>query len=180
MKTDKNEFFNIEIKAKCNEHDFYRKLLKEKHAEYKGIDVQTDTYFNINFGRLKLREGTIENALIFYDRKNDAGPKRSNVILYNSSDYINLKQILVQSSGVLIKLEKKREIYFIDNVKFHLDTIKELGTFIEIEAIRTDEKNSTEILREQCDRYIELFKIKEEDMIAHSYSDLLLNKQLRI
>ena len=61
-----------------------------------------------------------------------------------------------------------------------MDTIKELGTFIEIEAIRTVEKNTPEILREQCDRYIELFKIKEEDMIAHSYSDLLLNKQLRI
>ena len=32
-------------------------------------------------------------------------------------------------------MDKKREIYFIHNVKFHIDNVKNLGTFIEIEAI---------------------------------------------
>ncbi|MFH1471481.1 MAG: hypothetical protein ABIF85_01160 [Nanoarchaeota archaeon] len=54
----------IEIKARSNNQDKIRSVLKSKNAEFKGIDHQVDTYFNASFGRLKLREGTIENSLI--------------------------------------------------------------------------------------------------------------------
>jgi len=61
---------NIEIKAKSNNQDKIRELLKSKHADFKGVDHQIDTYFKVNFGRLKLREGNIENNLIHYNREN--------------------------------------------------------------------------------------------------------------
>jgi len=32
--------------------------------------------------------------------------------------------MLVKSNGVLVEVDKKRKIYFIDNVKFHLDDVK--------------------------------------------------------
>lgn len=60
---------NIEIKAKSNNQDAIREILKSKNADVKGIDHQIDTYFNVNFGRLKLREGNIENHLIHYQRE---------------------------------------------------------------------------------------------------------------
>jgi len=43
------------------------------HPKFQGLDHQIDTYFNVQKGRLKLREGNIENSLINYDRKNVSG-----------------------------------------------------------------------------------------------------------
>jgi predicted adenylyl cyclase CyaB len=39
---------------------------------------------------------------------------------------------------VLATVDKHREIYFVGNVKFHLDTVEGLGTFVEIESIDMD------------------------------------------
>ena len=38
--------FNIEIKAKCDDHERIRNILKEMNAEFIGTDHQIDTYFN--------------------------------------------------------------------------------------------------------------------------------------
>ena len=70
-------------------------------------------------------------------------------------------------------VDKKREIYFIDNVKFHIDKVKGLGNFIEIEAIDKTGKIGKKKLLEQCNYYIKLFGIKNTDLLSNSYSDLL-------
>jgi len=169
---------NIEIKAYCSDLSKIRELLKARNADSKGLDHQIDTYFNCTHGRLKLREGNIENALIHYQRQNLEGPKRSDVILYKSNPESSLKKLLTASLGVLTVIDKKREIYFIDNVKFHLDEVNELGTFIEIEAIDTALEMGEIKLMQQCNQYIDLFEIAKEDLIADSYSDLLLNTSI--
>ena len=43
-------------------------------------------------------------------------------------------------------MEKRREIYFIDNVKFHLDEVRGHGCFVEIEAVDVDESIGAEQL----------------------------------
>jgi adenylate cyclase, class 2 len=164
---------NIEIKARCNNHDGIRKILQTGNARFCGIDRQIDTYFHVNSGRLKLREGNIENALIHYQRENNDEPKESDVLLYQNNKDGLLKELLTRALGVLVQVDKQREIYFIDNVKFHLDIVKDLGEFIEIEAIgeNPDAKHS---LMEQCKFYLNLFGITKKDLIPYSYSDMLL------
>ena len=71
----------IEIKAVSSDLSGLRKKLDELNAEYKGVDHQIDTYFQVKEGRLKCRQGNIENTLIYYKRANQAGPKLSNVVL---------------------------------------------------------------------------------------------------
>jgi predicted adenylyl cyclase CyaB len=166
---------NVEIKAKCENQDEIRNLLKSLGADFKGTDIQTDTYFKVNNGRLKLREGNIENHLIFYQRENTSGLKQSDVILLKTEPSSSLKEILKQSLGVLIEIQKQREIYFIENVKFHLDYVKSLGHFVEIEAIDLDGSIGKEKLHKQCQHYVDLFRLSERDFISVSYSDLLLN-----
>lgn len=168
---------NIEIKARCNRPESIRKILKQHHAEFKGVDHQIDTYFNCQHGRLKLREGTIEHHLIHYDREDKPGPKKSLVTLYRPNPRSDLKQVLNRAMGVLVIVDKKREIYFIDNVKFHIDEVKYLGSFVEIEAIDSDRAMGQEKLQALCEKYIDLFELKEEDFIHLSYSDLLLDKK---
>lgn len=170
-------FLNIEIKARCKKSSQIRQILRQRNAIFKGEDHQIDTYFNCKDGRLKLREGTIENHLIHYQRNDEAGPKKSVVTLYKPQPGSKLKEILTNSLGVFIVVDKKREIYFINNVKFHLDTVDELGSFVEIEAIDNTGQIGQDKLKKQCEKYIGLFQIQAEDLINCSYSDMLL--QLR-
>jgi predicted adenylyl cyclase CyaB len=167
---------NIEIKARCSNQESIRNILKTGNAEFKGIDHQIDTYFNVNSGRLKLREGNIENALIHYNREDKDDAKESDVILYQNTKNSLLKELLSRALGHLVIIDKEREIYFIGNVKFHLDKVKDLGEFIEIEAIGNDVTDK-ENLMSQCKFYLNLFGIGKEDLVPVSYSDLLLDKQ---
>ena len=165
---------NIEIKARCANQEKIREILKAHQADFKGFDHQVDTYFKVNIGRLKLREGDIENHLIFYERENKEGPKQSNVILSKTEPGSSLKESLTKALGVLAVVDKQREIYFIENVKFHLDNVKSLGTFVEIEAIDKTGNIGKEKLLEQCHHYLQLFGIKESDLLKDSYSDEIL------
>jgi predicted adenylyl cyclase CyaB len=167
---------NVEIKAKSTNHEEIRKLLKSNGADFKGIDHQIDTYFRVSSGRLKLREGKIENFLIHYAREDTEGPKQSHVTLFKSEPESSLKEIFTKALGILITVDKQREIYFIDNVKFHIDTVKDLGTFVEIEAIDKDGSIGKDKLTKQCQFFLDLFRINSSALISVSYSDLLLNK----
>ncbi len=164
----------VEIKAKCIDHDPIRAELQALKARFVGLDHQIDTYFNVPENRLKLREGTIENNLIYYDRPNQAGPKRSDVLLHKPSETESLKAILTRVHGILIVVDKQREIWFVDNVKVHLDEVRGLGRFVEIEAIDTDEISTEDALRQQCESLMQRFNIKEDDLLTSSYSDMLL------
>lgn len=162
---------NVEIKARCGDPERVRAVLRSHQARFAGTDHQVDTYFRVPAGRLKLREGNIENALIYYDRQNDRGPKKSDVVLHVVSPNSGLKEILTKVLGVLAVVDKQREIYYIANVKFHIDTVQGLGSFVEIEAAG-DERSDREVLMEQCRDYVQQFAIREDDLVAESYSDM--------
>ncbi|MFZ1313555.1 MAG: class IV adenylate cyclase [Chitinophagaceae bacterium] len=168
-------FLNVEIKAKCRNSNRVREYLHNNGAEYRGTDEQTDTYFNVPNGRLKLREGNIENNLIFYDRGNQAGPKDSHFHLVKVEDANGLKEVLTKSNKIKIIVRKRREIYYIANVKFHIDEVPELGSFIEIEAGNILADLSALQLREQCNFYLHELGIENEDLVEVSYSDMLLS-----
>ncbi len=120
---------NIEFKAKAKDVDALEHQLMTLNPVFKGMDHQVDTYFNVSRGRLKLREGNIENALIHYDRDDSASQKQSNVILYKHDPDKSLKDILTLHLGIKAVVDKQRKIYFIENVKFHFDVVEGLGTF---------------------------------------------------
>ncbi|MBT3585325.1 MAG: class IV adenylate cyclase [Halobacteriovoraceae bacterium] len=164
---------NIEIKARCGNVEKIKAILKELGADFKGIDHQIDTYFKVESGRLKLRQGNIENSLIFYKRSNISGPKKSEVLLERLESDNGMRELLLASNGLLVEVDKERAIYFIENVKFHLDEVKELGTFVEIEAIDRDGSIGIEKLHLQCSKFMELFGIQPSDLVDCSYSDLL-------
>ncbi len=168
-------YLNVEVKAKCSNPEAIKALLKVRGARYIGTDHQVDTYFKASRGRLKLREGEVENALVYYEREDKKGPKKSEVMLLkiDRKSSALLKEILSKVLGVLTVVEKRREIFFIGNVKFHIDHIEGLGAFIEIEAIDVDGSIGEEKLLEQCKFFMELFNISLKDLISTSYSDLL-------
>lgn len=164
----------VEIKASCHEPDRIRNILKGQNARFVGRDHQVDTYYVVDKGRLKLREGEIENTLIHYGRQNQAGPKRSDVQLFRTEPNSGIKDVLESFLDVLVVVDKHREIYFIDNVKFHIDEVDGLGGFVEIEAIDEKGTRNEASLTQQCQYFLELLGIQEENLLTDSYSDMLL------
>ena len=165
---------NIEIKARTSDLQRVRKILESEGAEFRGTDKQVDTYFRVPIGRLKLRQGLIENNLIQYFRDNQSGPKKSEVVIcpvHENSEQV--REALAKSCGILVVVDKTREIYYIQNVKFHLDKLSELGSFVEIEVF--GDGREEEELWKTCRHYMELLNISEEDLVSNSYSDMLLS-----
>lgn len=168
---------NYEFKARVKELDRPEQKLLGLNPVYIGEDRQTDTYFNVLNGRLKLREGNIENALIYYERADTPGTKQADILLYKHKPAESLKDILTRVHGVKVIVEKTRRIYFIENVKFHFDTVAGLGNFIEVEAIAEAGLTVGENPEDQCKRYFSFFDLKESDYVSRSYSDLILERR---
>jgi adenylate cyclase class 2 len=166
---------NVEIKAKCSDPERIRRLLLQKDARFIGLDHQVDTYFRTASGRLKLREGAIEQNLIWYQRPDQAGPKTSRCMLYKTEKGSVLKEILGDAMGVLVVVDKEREIYFMDNIKIHLDRVKGLGTFLEIEAQSQADGLAEDTLNRQCREIMDEFRVERDDLVSQSYSDLVMN-----
>ncbi|MEO0731884.1 MAG: class IV adenylate cyclase [Bacteroidota bacterium] len=166
----------VEIKARTSRTAEQRALLLARQADFRGTDHQIDHYFNVPTGRLKLRSGNIEHSLIHYQRANQAGPKDSAVSLTRLGSQKQADQLaatLNAALGTWVKVDKQREIYFIGNMKFHLDVVVGLGNFLEIEAIgeRADERES---LLAQCEAYMAYLGVRPEELVEVSYSDLLV------
>ena len=165
---------NYEFKARAQNLNKLEQKLLELNPVFKGEDHQIDTYFNVASGRLKLREGNIENALIFYERSDIPDAKQADILLYRHTPEESLKEILTKAFGIKVVVDKIRKIYFIGNVKFHFDHVNELGTFIEVEAIDETGQINIDELKEQCNRYSSFFSLKTSDYISKSYSDLII------
>ncbi|MES1213222.1 MAG: class IV adenylate cyclase [Singulisphaera sp.] len=165
---------NIEIKARLRDLDRARQVARELVPERPQILQQTDTYYRCTQGRLKLRQfsaGTAE--LIAYARPDDDGPRLSQYHLLKIADAQTLDEALRTTLGVLVVVRKVREVYLHENVRIHLDEVEGLGAFLEFEAVleRTlTTATGEQQVRELCD----LFTLAPADLIAGSYSDLLL------
>lgn len=166
---------SVEIKARCKDLGRVRKILVEAGAVSPGIDPQVDTYFTVPHGRLKVREGAIENALIGYHRPDDRGPKTSAIGLMELTPggAKEITRVLEAALGVKKRVVKRREIFFVENVKFHLDEVEGLGRFVEIEALSTGGVESREALERQARSWIERLALDPDDFVTGSYSDLL-------
>lgn len=168
---------NVEIKARCAQPDAIRLKLRDLGAVYEGTDRQVDTYFNVTSGRLKLRQGHLETGLIHYARGDDARPRQADVTLYDPDDVPGLKQILRKALGLRVVVAKSRDIFWLGNVKFHVDEVAGLGTFVEIEAIDRDGTIGPEHLARQCQQFMDALGIAAADLEGRSYSDLVASEQ---
>ena len=138
------------------------------------MDHQVDTYFRVPAGRLKIREGRIENALIYYQRSNARRARQSKVELAQLPGRNAIRAVLASALGVLVVVDKRREIYFVGNVKIHLDRVRGLGKFVEVEAIARG--GSLAKVRGQARTFQKLFGIPATDIVPQSYSDLILHR----
>ena len=167
---------NLEIKAKVKDIRTLRNIAAKIGAAPGGKDRQTDTYFNVHKGRLKLRESALgANELIAYFRPDMAEAATSEYECMRTTDALRLKRLLENTLGIKAVVVKERERYRIGKVIINLDDVEGLGSFIEFEVEMGEESekeavNPEEIIKEMID----LFGIKDEDLVESSYSDMIL------
>ncbi|UCC57650.1 MAG: class IV adenylate cyclase [Candidatus Bathyarchaeum sp.] len=164
----------IELKARVRDHEFLRKKLSALGAQYVETFQQTDLYFKVPEGRLKLREveGNHTAELIYYERENIPGPKRDNAFILEIKEPEDLKKILKKILTPLTVIEKVREIYKYQGTQIHMDTVKKLGKFIEFERRTSDDSKVAEKDRQILEKIMAKLKIDPNNFETLSYSDL--------
>jgi predicted adenylyl cyclase CyaB len=168
---------NVEIKARVGDLAEVR-LRVSAVASQPQLLTQTDTFFLVLQGRLKLREfGDGSGELIAYDRPNDAGPKESSYTVARLDNASAISEALTRSLAVRGRVVKRREVFFVGRTRVHLDQVEHLGAFIELEVVLRDGE-STSAGERQAFELMDQLGISEIDLVPEAYIDLLERKLL--
>jgi adenylate cyclase class 2 len=173
-KDPKTQHSLVEMKARADDLTVFREKLASLGAERVCTVHQIDTYYDVPYGRLKLREveGQPEAELIYYEREDTATPKRSSVSLLSIPNPQMLKQILERILTVKTIVDKVREIYMHEGIQVHLDAVEGLGTFIEFERLTTQNQGQQERDLARLERLRQQMGIESESLERLSYGDL--------
>ena len=138
---------NLELKAKIVSPARTLKALRKMGGPSETL-IQTDTYFRIKSGRLKLREfANGKTELIFYRRNEETGRRWSYYSILNISDVKNTKAFLKEAFGIDVVVRKTRHVYCSrGETRIHFDRVKGLGMFIEFEVSQKKDRERRDIL----------------------------------
>jgi adenylate cyclase class IV len=116
---------NLELKVLIESLSTAERVAKELGAQYAATLHQKDTYYNVNSGRLKLREIQNDHAeLIYYQRPNISGGKYSQYTVLPVDDPKTIHRVLTSALGILIVVQKQRRLYLLENARLHVDRVK--------------------------------------------------------
>jgi predicted adenylyl cyclase CyaB len=164
---------NFELKARNPDLAAAHSAVSRLGARPAGVEFQTDTYFPVAHGRLKLREIEGKPAvLIAYDRPDRSEARLSAYHLVPVVDAPVLKAALAAALGVRGQVQKRRDIYLWHNVRIHLDEVAGLGTFIEVEAVLSSDEDEIQAPSRLAQLCHEL-AILPANRVASSYAELL-------
>lgn len=157
-------------------------------ARVQGRLEQVDTYFFAPNGRLKLREITRDGQapeawLIGYQRADAQGARLSAYEMAPVTDPAALLAVLRPAMGVRARVVKSRDLLLLRHTRIHLDTVRGLGSFVELETLvgAVDSRRGAEAqgVASEAEGARELAEIavglglSVEDGLAGSYADLL-------
>jgi predicted adenylyl cyclase CyaB len=136
---------NIEVKAHVDDFEALKVRAESLSDQPLEIIPQEDTFFNTEQGRLKLRILAPDlGVLIYYERPDQDGPKRSDYHLAETRDPESLKQTLTLAFGVRGVVRKTRYLYMVGQTRIHLDDVEGLGHFMELEVVMHEGQSDAE------------------------------------
>lgn len=188
---------NFEAKFDCDDLDDVERRAQRLDANFAGELRQTDTYFRVPQGRLKVREQLSPEAnaeLIEYFRDDSPHIRLSR---YERTPLPDPQEAL---AGLTIRygepfaiVRKRRRLYLLETARIHLDCVENLGQFVEIEVVRPNraafERDGSEASTNRPDdgwatwaeafaqRIAEGLSLRPEQVRSGSYADLLESKR---
>lgn len=161
---------NLEIKVKVKNFDLILAALKKIKAKKSELLHQKDVYFSTSKGLLKLRKEGKSQQLIRYQR-DEKGKNR-----WSNFEILDLHQAHAESflRNLLtceVVVEKERLLYLFGDTRIHLDKVKKLGNFIELETRVLSTKKEA---RQQFLFLLKALQLDPKEELRLSYHDLLL------
>jgi predicted adenylyl cyclase CyaB len=164
---------NIEIKARVHNLAGLRSRAEALSDTPVQVIPQEDTFFHVPKGRLKLRRLRPDLAqLVYYERPDQDGPKRSTYHIFETHDPEGLKTALSLALGVRGVVRKTRYLYLTGQTRIHLDDVEGLGQFMELEVVLRDGQSEAEGQSIAEDLMARL-GVRKEDLLEGAYMDLL-------
>ncbi|MEW5829452.1 MAG: class IV adenylate cyclase [Chloroflexota bacterium] len=164
---------NIEIKARVADIE----ALKQRAESVSDTPVETipqeDIFFRTEKGRLKLRIISPEEGwLIYYERPDQDGPKRSDYHFSRTLEPDALKKVLTDALGLRGVVRKTRRLYLAGQTRIHVDEVEGLGHFMELEVVLRDGQTDAEG-RAIAEDLMRRLGVREENLLEGAYMDLL-------
>ncbi len=164
---------NLELKVPCKSFSKIENLLQEINADFRGELIQKDIYYQTRNGLLKLRIENGEQSLIKYIRDESGEERWSDfqVIKFSGGD---AEEFLKNIFNVETVVEKKRLLYMYDDTRIHLDKVKDLGEFIELETLVL---NGLEDAKKRFNNITIKLELDLNNQIKNSYKILIEKKK---
>ncbi len=170
VKAIEGTMLNIEYKAELRERDLARGVCQTLGAVFQGKFEQTDVFVRVDEGRLKRRECPGElTHWIWYQRSDQLGVRES------QWTKLDEQQVDVRFPGLdrrpWKRVVKRRELWLIENVRIHLDTVAGLGNYFELEGVCSSSSGLAET-KLKVDTLLEKFRPVLGEAVSASYAEL--------
>lgn len=165
---------NIEFKARIESIESCAPIAERLSGAPPELLEQTDTYFTVGRGRLKLRQSPqLFDELIFYHRETDASARGCHYYRQRLETPDAALTLLAKTCGIDAIVKKRRFLYLVEKTRVHLDHVEGLGSFLEFEAVLDCEWDET-IGHEKVDLLRKDFAIDHNQLIGKSYRELVM------
>jgi len=164
---------NVEIKARIPSVEAFLPRAAALATEGPSEIEQDDTFFRCETGRLKLRDFLNGSAeLIFYRRSNQLGPTESFYLRSATSTPSILRESLSLAYGQVGRVIKHRTLFLVGRTRVHLDRVKGLGHFLELEVV-LGENEPLEVGLREADELMRRLGIEPRQLVGEAYVELL-------
>jgi predicted adenylyl cyclase CyaB len=167
---------NVEIKAHVEDVAAFERRVAEFADGPPTTIEQCDTFLATSRGRLKLREfrdGSGE--LIYYERRDVAGPESSEYLIARTPDADALKGVLARALGVRGTVRKQRRLYMRGQTRIHVDCVEGLGNFMELEVVLNEFQTPADG-RAIAEDLMKSLGVESHHLVEAAYVDLLAQR----
>lgn len=160
---------NLEIKIPLKSFNPVIRKLRELNAEFVTTLYQRDVYFSNKDSLLKLRIENGNESLIRYNRNEKSKDRFSDYEVIHLTSK-GTEKFFRKIFRVEVVVEKKRLLYMYDNTRIHLDKIKTLGNFLELETLVLNGKPDA---RKRFDSLLKMLNLDLKTQIRKSNYHLM-------
>ncbi len=133
---------NVEIKARLPQRETCIIRVEQMSGRSAEVIHQEDVFFPCESGRLKLRIfSRTRGELIFYRRVDEKGPKTSHYSIAKIEEPIKFREIMEKAFGIRAVVKKTRLLFLVGRTRIHIDSVEDLGDFIELEVVLDDSED---------------------------------------
>lgn len=140
------ERYEVEVKAWCSDHGKMAEMLKQKGAVMAGLEEEDDIYFNHPARDFKKTDEALrirksgEKIILTYKGPKFSGQVKSRTELETEVKDFDVMCAVLSSLGFVRSgsVFKTRTVYRLGCTEFCLDSVRDLGNFVEIEKTGQD------------------------------------------